>query len=121
MIKTLYSFYRNFQLSVARKTLGRIEERSDMSLLEQRQAFSSLKAIRAGRRVGSVRTGHRVRDYYPGTVSQISGSMQNAKPNSKIQIYQVRHTYMHRHYMICDITRVCYKNRCNKACLLLTG
>lgn len=89
-------FYRNFQLSVARKTLGRIEERSDMSLLEQRQAFSSLKAIRAGKKVCSVRTGHRVRDYYPGTVQQFAGSMQNAKPHSKIQIYQVRNIYVLR-------------------------
>ncbi|XP_032685790.1 uncharacterized protein LOC116850978 [Odontomachus brunneus] len=80
--------HQNFQLSVARKTLGRIEERSDISLLEQRQAFSSLKAIRTGKRVGSIRTGHRVRDYFPGTVQQIAGSMHNTKPNSKIQIYQ---------------------------------
>lgn len=84
--------FRNFQLAVARKTLGRVEEKNDISLFEQRQAFSSLRAIRAGKKVGSVRTGHRVRDYYPGTVPQISTSMQNAKPNSKIQIYQVRHT-----------------------------
>ncbi|KAL0113098.1 hypothetical protein PUN28_012366 [Cardiocondyla obscurior] len=80
--------HQNFQFAVARKTLGRIEERSDISLYEQRQAFSSLKAIRTGKRVGSIRTGHRVRDYYPGTVPQISMSMQNTKPNSKIQIYQ---------------------------------
>lgn len=83
-------FCRNFQLSVARKTLGRIDERNDISLLEQRQAFSSLKAIRTGKRVGSIRTGHRVREYYPGTVSQFAGSVQNAKSSSKIQIYQVR-------------------------------
>lgn len=81
-------FRRNFQLAVARKTLGRIEERNDVSLFEQRQAFSSLRAIRAGKRVGSIRTGHRVRDYYPGTVPQ--ASMQITRPNSKIQIYQVR-------------------------------
>ncbi|GAB1864553.1 Mitotic checkpoint serine/threonine-protein kinase BUB1 [Camponotus japonicus] len=78
--------HQNFQIAVARKTLGRIEERNDVSLFEQRQAFSSLKAIRAGKRVGSIRTGHRVRDYYPGVVPQISTS--NAKSNSKIQIYQ---------------------------------
>lgn len=84
------SVRRNFQFAVARKTLGRIEERNDVSLYEQRQAFSSLRAIRAGKRVGNVRIGHRVRDYYPGTVPQISASMQNTKPNSKIQIYQVR-------------------------------
>lgn len=88
-------FRRNFQLAVARKTLGRTEERNDISLLEQRQAFSSLRAIRAGKRVGTIRTGHRVRDYYPGTVPQISGSMQNMRPNSKIQIYQVRHAHTH--------------------------
>ncbi|XP_018374044.1 PREDICTED: uncharacterized protein LOC108768192 isoform X2 [Trachymyrmex cornetzi] len=80
--------HQNFQFAVARKTLGRIEERNDVSLFEQRQAFSSLRAIRAGKRVGSIRTGHRVREYYPGTVPQISSSMQNTKPNSKIQIYQ---------------------------------
>jgi len=86
-----YFLYRNFQLAVARKTLGRIEERSDISLFEQRQAFSSLKAIKAGKRVGSIRTGHRVREYHPGIVPQIPGSMQNAKFNSRIQIYQVRY------------------------------
>lgn len=90
-ITRLSSFDRNFQLSVARKTLGRIDDRNDMSLFEQRQAFSSLRAIRAGKRVGSVRTGHRVREHHPGTIPQISGSMQNAKFNSKIQIYQVRY------------------------------
>ncbi|KAM0732868.1 Mitotic checkpoint serine/threonine-protein kinase BUB1 [Formica fusca] len=78
--------HQNFQFAVARKTLGRIEERNDVLLFEQRQAFSSLKAIRAGKRVGSIRTGHRVRDYYPGVVPQISAS--NTKPNSKLQIYQ---------------------------------
>lgn len=87
------SFHRNFQFAVARKTLGRIEERNDVSLFEQRQAFSSLRAIRAGKRVGSIRTGHRVREYYPGIVPQISSSIQNTKPNSKIQIYQVRYLY----------------------------
>ncbi|XP_077258872.1 uncharacterized protein LOC143895515 [Temnothorax americanus] len=80
--------HQNFQFAVARKTLGRIDERNEIALYEQRQAFSSLRAIRAGKRVGSVRTGHRVRDYYPGTIPQISVSMQNTKPNSKIQIYQ---------------------------------
>lgn len=89
--RTLHSFHRNFQFAVARKTLGRIEERNDVLLFEQRQAFSSLRAIRAGKRVGSIRTGHRVRDYYPGVVPQISAS--NTKPNSKLQIYQVRHVY----------------------------
>jgi len=84
------SFHRTFQLAVARKTLGRIEERNDVSLFEQRQAFSSLRAIRAGKRIGSVRTGHRVRDYYPGTVPQVSASVQVTKSNSKLQIYQVR-------------------------------
>ncbi|XP_072752100.1 uncharacterized protein [Anoplolepis gracilipes] len=78
--------HQNFQFAVARKTLGRIEEKNDVLLFEQRQAFSSLRAIRAGKRVGSIRTGHRVRDYYPGVVPQISAS--NAKPNSKIPIYQ---------------------------------
>lgn len=86
-------FHRNFQFAVARKTLGRIEERNDISLYEQRQAFSSLRAIRAGKRVGTIRTGHRVRDYYPGTIPQISASVQNTRPNSKIQIYQVRYLY----------------------------
>ncbi|EZA52227.1 Mitotic checkpoint serine/threonine-protein kinase BUB1 [Ooceraea biroi] len=80
--------HQNFQLAVARKTLGRIDERNDISLFEQRQAFSSLRAIRAGKRVGSIRTGHRVREYHPGVVPQISASMPNAKSNSKIQIYQ---------------------------------
>lgn len=61
-----------------------------MSLVEQRKAFSSLKAIRAGKRVSNIRTGHRVRDYIPGTVPQISASVQ--RPNHKIQIYQVRQT-----------------------------
>jgi len=101
---------------VARKTLGRIEERNDISLYEQRQAFSSLRAIRAGKRVGSVRTGHRVRDYYPGTVPQIS-SMQNTKPNSKIQIYQVRYLYLYKQllmqqFVLCfkKYNSLCFKN-----------
>lgn len=84
---------------MARKTLGRIEERNDISLLEQRQAFSSLRAIRAGKRVGSIRTGHRVREYFPGSVQQIAGSMHNTKPNSKIQIYQVRDIYVSTLYI----------------------
>ena len=82
--------FRNFQLSVARKMLGRNDEINEVSVAEQRQAFSSLKAIKAGRRVGSVRTGHRVRDYMPGAVPQQMGSMhQPHKPNGPIQIYQV--------------------------------
>lgn len=89
VMKFTSSFRRNFQLAVARKTLGRVEERNDVSLFEQRQAFSSLRAIRSGKRVGSIRTGHRVREYYPGTVPQVS-AIQITKPNSKIQIYQVR-------------------------------
>lgn len=83
---------RNFQLAVARKMLGRIDDRNEVSLSEQRQAFSSLKAIKAGKRVGSVRTGHRVRDYMPGAVpQQMVPSMNQAhKPQAAIQIYQVR-------------------------------
>lgn len=78
---------RNFQLAVARKTLGHTDDRSERSLLEQRQAFSSLRAIKAGRKVSSVRTGHRVREHYPGTVPQIPSAMHNA--NSRVHIYQV--------------------------------
>lgn len=80
--------HKNFQLAVARKTLGRTDDHNEMSLLEQRQAFSSLKAIKAGKRVGSMRTGHRVREYFPGTVPQISSTMHHTRPNSRIQIYQ---------------------------------
>ncbi|CAK9799760.1 Mitotic checkpoint serine/threonine-protein kinase BUB1 [Anthophora plagiata] len=80
--------HKNFQLAVARKTLGRTDDRNEMSLLEQRQAFSSLRAIKAGKKVGSVRTGHRVREYFPGTVPQISSTMHRTGPNSRIQIYQ---------------------------------
>ncbi|XP_017888185.1 uncharacterized protein LOC108629820 isoform X2 [Ceratina calcarata] len=78
--------HKNFQLAVARKTLGRADDRTEVSLFEQRQAFSSLKAIKAGRRVGSVRTGHRVREHFPGTVPQ-NPTMHN-RPNSRVQIYQ---------------------------------
>ena len=80
--------HKNFQLAVARKTLGHMEDRSERSLFEQRQAFSSLKAIKAGKRVGSVRTGHRVREHFPGTVPQVSSAVHNATSNSRIHIYQ---------------------------------
>lgn len=80
---------RNFQLAVARKTLGRTDDRNEVSLLEQRQAFSSLKAIKAGKRISSIRTGHRVREHFPGTVPQISSTMHHNRPNSRIQVYQV--------------------------------
>ncbi|XP_043663490.1 uncharacterized protein LOC122626937 isoform X2 [Vespula pensylvanica] len=79
--------HKNFQLAVARKTLGRIDDRGDASIFEQRQAFSSLKAIKAGKRVGTIRTGHRVRDYFPGSIPQVT-TMQNTRPNSRVQIYQ---------------------------------
>lgn len=88
-----FIYCRNFQLAVARKTLGRTDDRNEISLLEQRQAFSSLRAIKAGKRVGSVRTGHRVREYFPGTVPQISSTMHHTRPNSRIQIYQVHRLY----------------------------
>ncbi|XP_031839183.1 uncharacterized protein LOC116429876 isoform X1 [Nomia melanderi] len=78
--------HKNFQLAVARKTLGHTDDRSERSLLEQRQAFSSLRAIKAGKKVSSVRTGHRVREHYPGTVPQIPSAMHNA--NSRVHIYQ---------------------------------
>lgn len=84
---------RNFQLAVARKTLGRTDDRTETSLFEQRQAFSSLRAIKAGKRVASVRTGHRVREHFPGTVPQISSTIHHNRPNSRIQIYQV-HKYL---------------------------
>ncbi|XP_076177395.1 uncharacterized protein LOC143151837 isoform X2 [Ptiloglossa arizonensis] len=80
--------HKNFQLAVARKTLGHSDDRTERSLLEQRQAFSSLKAIKAGKKVSSVRTGHRVREYFPGTVPQVSSAMHNAALNPRIQIYQ---------------------------------
>lgn len=80
---------RNFQLAVARKTLGRTDDRNEMSLFEQRQAFSSLRAIKAGKKVGSIRTGHRVREHFPGTIPQISSAIHHTRPNSRIQIYQV--------------------------------
>ncbi|XP_015190130.1 PREDICTED: uncharacterized protein LOC107073858 isoform X2 [Polistes dominula] len=79
--------HKNFQLAVARKTLGHVDERGDTSLFEQRQAFSSLKAIKAGKKVGTIRTGHRVRDYLPGSVPQVT-SMPNTRPNARVQIYQ---------------------------------
>lgn len=79
----------NFQLAVARKMLGRIDDRNEVSLLEQRQAFSSLRAIKAGKKVSNVRTGHRVREHLPGTVPQISATTHNTRPNVKIQIYEV--------------------------------
>ncbi|KZC12882.1 Mitotic checkpoint serine/threonine-protein kinase BUB1 [Dufourea novaeangliae] len=78
--------HKNFQLAVARITLGHTDDRNERSLLEQRQAFSSLRAIKAGRKVGSVRIGHRVREHYPGIVPQIPSVMHN--PNSRIPIYQ---------------------------------
>ncbi|OAD59073.1 Mitotic checkpoint serine/threonine-protein kinase BUB1 [Eufriesea mexicana] len=80
--------HKNFQLAVARKTLGRTDDRNETSLFEQRQAFSSLRAIKSGKRVGSVRTGHRVREHFPGTVPQISSTIHHNRPNSRIQIYQ---------------------------------
>ncbi|XP_043257184.1 uncharacterized protein LOC122400047 [Colletes gigas] len=80
--------HKNFQLAIARKTLGHLEDRTERSLLEQRQAFSSLKAIKAGKKVSSVRTGHRVREYFPGTVLQVSTAIHNAALNPRIQIYQ---------------------------------
>ncbi|XP_033186447.1 uncharacterized protein LOC117155012 [Bombus vancouverensis nearcticus] len=80
--------HKNFQLAVARKTLGRTDDRNEVSLLEQRQAFSSLKAIKAGKRIGSIRTGHRVREHFPGTVPQIPSTMHHTRPNSRIQVYQ---------------------------------
>ncbi|XP_063995335.1 uncharacterized protein LOC135172851 [Diachasmimorpha longicaudata] len=79
--------HANFQFAVARKTLGRMEERNEISLLEQRQAFSSLRAIKSGRRATHVRTGQRVRDYQPGVVPQGS-QVQIGKGNAKIQIYE---------------------------------
>lgn len=80
--------HKNFQLAVARKTLGRIDDRCEVSVSEQRQAFSSLKAIKAGKKVSSIRTGHRVREYYPGSIPQVTSGMQNARPSSRVQIYQ---------------------------------
>ncbi|XP_012151742.1 uncharacterized protein LOC100880623 isoform X2 [Megachile rotundata] len=80
--------HNNFQLAVARKMLGRTDDRNEVSLFEQRQAFSSLRAIKAGRKVSSVRTGHRVREHFPGTVPQISTTTHNTKSNFKIQIYE---------------------------------
>ncbi|XP_054006125.1 uncharacterized protein LOC128891020 [Hylaeus anthracinus] len=80
--------HKNFQLAVARKTLGHSEDRSERSLFEQRQAFSSLRAIKAGKKVSNVRTGHRVREYYPGTVPQVAPAVHNAAVNHRIQIYQ---------------------------------
>lgn len=80
--------HKNFQLAVARKTLGRTDDRNEMSLFEQRQAFSSLRAIKAGKKVGSIRTGHRVREHFPGTIPQISSTIHHTRPNSRIQIYQ---------------------------------
>lgn len=88
------SFARNFQLAVARQTLGRTDDRSEVALLEQRQAFSSLRAIKAGKKVSSVRTGHRVREHYPGTVAQNSSAMHN-RPNARIQIFQVEKYLSH--------------------------
>ncbi|XP_011300124.1 uncharacterized protein, partial [Fopius arisanus] len=79
--------HANFQFAVARKTLGRMEERNEVSLLEQRQAFSSLRAIKSGRRATHVRTGQRVRDYQPGVVPQGS-QVPIGRGNAKIQIYQ---------------------------------
>ncbi|XP_076280239.1 uncharacterized protein LOC143209017 [Lasioglossum baleicum] len=78
--------HKNFQLAVARKTLGHNDDRNERSLLEQRQAFSSLRAIKAGRKVSSVRIGHRVREHCPGTVPQISSGMHNV--NARIHIYE---------------------------------
>ncbi|XP_024943034.1 uncharacterized protein LOC107269786 isoform X2 [Cephus cinctus] len=80
--------HQNFQLAVGRRTLGRTDDRGEISLAEQRQAFSSLRAIRAGKKVGSIRTGHRVRDHLPGVVPQ-GGPVHHApRGNSRIQIYQ---------------------------------
>ncbi|KAK2582113.1 hypothetical protein KPH14_004485 [Odynerus spinipes] len=80
--------HKNFQLAVARKTLGRMDDRCEVSVFEQRQAFSSLKAIKAGKKVSSVRTGHRVREYYPGSIPQVTSGMQSARSSSRVQIYQ---------------------------------
>lgn len=68
-----------------------MDDRGDASIFEQRQAFSSLKAIKAGKRVSTIRTGHRVRDYFPGSIPQVT-TMQNTRPNSRVQIYQVKRT-----------------------------
>ncbi|XP_066588333.1 probable inactive serine/threonine-protein kinase bub1 [Prorops nasuta] len=80
--------HKNFQLAVARKTLGRMEAYHETSLMEQRQAFSSLRAIRAGKKVSNMRTGHFVRSHHPGSVPQATSSAQDIKSNFKIQIYQ---------------------------------
>ncbi|XP_012270079.1 uncharacterized protein LOC105694202 isoform X2 [Orussus abietinus] len=80
--------HKNFQLAVARKMLGRTENKCEVTLAEQRQAFSSLRAIRAGKKVTSIRTGHRVRDYLPGTMPQIGPPGQSSRSSAKIQIYQ---------------------------------
>lgn len=84
-------FSRNFQLSVAKKTLGFNQDRNDFLLSERRQAFSSLKAIKAGKKVTSVRTGHRVKDFMPGFVPQSSSAQ---RLNGGIQIYQVIFFYI---------------------------
>lgn len=86
-----FFFSRNFQLSIGRKMLGRVDGRNEVCVSEQRQAFSSLKAIKAGKKVGSIRTGHRVRDYTPGAVPQQQGAAnQPPKSNGPIQIYEVK-------------------------------
>lgn len=80
--------HKNFQLAVARKMLGRSEDRNDLSFTDQRQAFSSLKAIRFGKKVGSVRTGHRIHEHVPGVIPQTGATTHGTNQNSRVQIYQ---------------------------------
>lgn len=76
-------------MAVARKMLGRSEDRNDLSFTDQRQAFSSLKAIRFGKKVGSVRTGHRIHEHVPGVIPQTGATTHGTNQNSRVQIYQV--------------------------------